>query len=110
MKAEITRFVRVAAIAVLVVVAGSTAAWAQSCPTSPNYNPDFSSNQSCLTLNGTTSGYPGFYTAVSGSGIALRLTPNSTDTAGFRALSPPPLRSSSAEEIRSKARRTALRS
>ena len=82
MKAEITRFVMVAAIAVLVVVAGSTTAWAQSCPTSPNYNPDFSSNQTCMTLNGTTSGYPGFYTAVSGSGIVLRLTPNSTFTAG----------------------------
>src|SRR5208283_213709 len=82
MKAEITRFVGVAAIAALVVVAGSTAAWAQSCPTSPNYNPDFSSNQSCLTLNGTTSGYPGFYTNDAGTGIALRLTPNSTDTAG----------------------------
>jgi hypothetical protein len=70
-----------AAIAALVVVTGSTTAWAQ-CPTSPNYLPDFSSNQACLTLNGTTPGYPGFYTAVSGSGTVLRITPNSTDTAG----------------------------
>jgi Legume lectin domain len=82
MKAEIMRFATVAAIAILVVAAGSTAAWAQNCPTSPNYNPDFSSNQTCLTLNGTTPGYPGFYTTVSGSGTVLRLTPNSTDTAG----------------------------
>ena len=82
MKPEIMRLATVAAIAVLVVVVGSNTASAQSCPTSPNYLPDFSSNQSCLTLNGTTPGYPGFYTAVSGSGIALRLTPNSTFTAG----------------------------
>jgi len=65
-----------------VLLAGSTAAWAQSCPTSPNYLPDFSSNQNCLDLNGTTTGYPGFYTAVSGTGTVLRLTPNSTFTAG----------------------------
>jgi Legume lectin domain len=82
MKAEIMRFVTLAAIAVLLVVAGSTTARAQSCPTSPNYLPDFSSNQTCLTLNGTTPGYPGFYTAVSGTGTVLRLTPNSTFTAG----------------------------
>ena len=82
MKAEIMRFATVAAIAVLMVVAGSTTARAQSCPTSPNYLPDFSSNQNCLTLNGTTPGYPGFYTADSGTGTALRLTPNSTFTAG----------------------------
>jgi hypothetical protein len=80
MKVGIMKFV-LAAIAALVVVTGSTTAWAQ-CPTSPNYLPDFSSNQACLTLNGTTPGYPGFYTAVSGSGTVLRITPNSTDTAG----------------------------
>ena len=82
MKAGIIRFVVVAAIAAVAVVVGSSAAWAQTCPMSPNYTPDFSSNQSCVTLNGTTTGYPGFYTAVSGSGTVLRLTPNSTDTAG----------------------------
>lgn len=82
MKAQIMRFATVAAIAILMVVAGSTTAGAQSCPTSPNYLPDFSSNQSCLDLNGTNTGYPGFYTAVSGTGTVLRLTPNSTFTAG----------------------------
>jgi len=83
MKIRITKFITMAAIAVLIAVAGSTVAWAQ-CPTSPNYIPDFSSNQTCLTLNGTPagSGYPGFYTAVSGSGTVLRITPNSTDTSG----------------------------
>jgi hypothetical protein len=82
MKKEIMRFATVAAIAVLAVVAGSTTAGAQSCPTSPNYLPDFTSNQNCLDLNGTMTGYPGFYTAVSGTGTVLRLTPNSTFTAG----------------------------
>jgi hypothetical protein len=83
MKIRITKFITMAAIAVLIAVAGSTVAWAQ-CPASPNYIPDFSSNQTCLTLNGTPagSGYPGFYTAVSGSGTVLRITPNSTDTSG----------------------------
>jgi hypothetical protein len=83
MKIRITKFITMAATAVLIAVAGSTVAWAQ-CPTSPNYTPDFSSNQTCLTLNGTPagSGYPGFYTAVSGSGTVLRITPNSTDTSG----------------------------
>ncbi len=82
MKAGIIRFVVVAAFAALLVAGGSTGAWAQNCPTAPNYVPDFTSNQTCLTLNGTMTGYPGFYTAVSGSGTVLRLTPNSTDTAG----------------------------
>jgi hypothetical protein len=78
----IARLLIVAAIAALIVVTGSTIAWAQNCPTAPNYLPDFSSNQTCLTLNGTTPGYPGFYTAVSGKGTVLRITPNSTFTAG----------------------------
>jgi len=82
MKPNITRIAKLAAIAVLALVAGNTAAKAQTCPTSPNYTPDFTNNQNCLTLNGTTPGYPGFYTAVSGNGVVLRLTPNSTDTAG----------------------------
>jgi Legume lectin domain len=82
MKVGITRFILMAVIAAVAVVAGSSAAWAQSCPTSPNYTPDFSSNQSCVTLNGTNPGYPGFYTAVSGTGTVLRLTQNTTFTAG----------------------------
>ncbi|MGC2489335.1 MAG: hypothetical protein WA412_11705 [Candidatus Sulfotelmatobacter sp.] len=59
MKLAITRFVIVAAIAVLMVAVGSTAAWAQTpCPSSPNYSPDFSSNQSCLTPNDNASPFP----------------------------------------------------
>ena len=59
----IKRFVIVAAIAAVLVITGGTAAWAQGCPTSPTYSPDFTSNQSCLTLTGSPamSGYPGFY-------------------------------------------------
>jgi hypothetical protein len=77
------------AIMVLLLVAGSTAAWA-ACPTSPNYTPDFSSSsdQACLTLNGTNPGYPGFYPAVAtpppppGVTKVLRLTQNAIFTSG----------------------------
>ena len=60
MKLAITRFVIVAAIAVLMVAVGSTAAWAETppCPSSPSYSPDFSSNQSCLTPNDNASPFP----------------------------------------------------
>ncbi|HUA16264.1 MAG TPA: hypothetical protein VMG31_13290 [Verrucomicrobiae bacterium] len=82
------------AVLLTLVAVGSTA-FGQNCPTSPNYSPDFSSNQSCLTLNGTpvNSGYPGFFgpastltqpqgtpnpaqPAPSGVNTVLRLTPN----------------------------------
>jgi hypothetical protein len=86
MKTGIMKWVVVAAIAAFALVGGSTKAWAQCPIPSPNYVPDFSNtaSQACLALNGTppNSGYPGFYTAVSGSGTVLRLTPNSTDTSG----------------------------
>jgi hypothetical protein len=84
MKPGYTRLVVTAAIAVLVIVAGSPAALAQSCSSSPNYLPDFTSNQGCLSLNnnGIVPGYPGFYPAVSGAGTVLRATPNQTWTAG----------------------------
>ena len=90
MKRENTKFIVTAAIAVLMAVAGGTAAWAQSCPTSPNYYPDFTSNQSCLTPNnnGADPGYPGFYPVVTPPppppvvSTVLRLTPNATFTAG----------------------------
>ena len=77
MKTRITRFVISGAIVMLILIVGSSASWAQ-CPTSPNYTPDFSNNQSCLTLNGNSPGYPGFYGAINGNTIVLRLTPNST--------------------------------
>lgn len=87
MKIKGMRSIIVAAIATALLVMGSTVASAQSsCPTSPNYSPDFSSvpNQACLTLNnnGADPGYPAFVTAVSGTSTALRLTPNQLYTAG----------------------------
>jgi len=76
----------------MMFVAGSTAASAQSCPTSPNYSPDFSGAlvpPTCLTLNNNgDAGYPGFYGVVNPPTPpptvtkVLRLTPNATDTAG----------------------------
>jgi uncharacterized repeat protein (TIGR01451 family) len=102
MKLGITKFVIVAAIAVLAVVSGSTAAWAAEvatpCPASPNYTPDFSSEPApptCLTVNGAAAlaspassttppvGTPNpAQAAPSGVNQVLRLTPNSTFLAG----------------------------
>ena len=85
MKPGYTRLVVTAAIVVLVIFAGSPAVLAQSCPSSPNYLPDFTSNENCLTLNGInydtpSTLYPGFYAAVppppAGVTTVLRLTPN----------------------------------
>jgi Legume lectin domain len=88
MKIGIVKLNMLAAMAALALIAGSTGAWAQSCPTSPNYLPDFSSNQNCLALNnnGAGAGYPGFYPAVppppTGVTTVLRLTPNQYFWAG----------------------------
>jgi uncharacterized repeat protein (TIGR01451 family) len=99
MKLGITKFVIVAAIAVLAVVSGSTAAWAAEvatpCPASPNYTPDFSSEPApptCLTVNSAAAlappatllaGSPNpAQGAPSGVKQVLRLTPNSTFLAG----------------------------
>jgi hypothetical protein len=79
------------AIVMLTIVACIPAASAQSCPPSPNYRPDFSSSQNCLTLNGInyttpSTTYPGFYPAVQpppvGVTNVLRLTPNDLAWAG----------------------------
>jgi uncharacterized repeat protein (TIGR01451 family) len=85
----------VAAALVAFAIVGSSRASGQSCQAPPNYSPDFSSNQSCFTPNGTPqySGYPGFYSpaftltqpagtpnpaqpAPSGVSTVLRLTPD----------------------------------
>ena len=73
----------------MLFVAGSTTASAQSCPTSPNYTPDFTgaSSPACLTLNNNgDAGYPGFYPAVppppQNVTTVLRVTPNVPFTAG----------------------------
>jgi len=73
-----------AIVTALLVVAGSTSSRADNCSGSPSYSPDFSTNQSCLTLNSasTNPGYPGFYPPVSGTGAVLRLTPNAFFTSG----------------------------
>lgn len=75
MKAVISKAAVCAGI--LLLVMGSTAAWAQ-CPSSPNFSPDFSANQSCLTLNGNA----GFSPSMGNTSTVLRLTPNSTFMAG----------------------------
>jgi len=82
MRLSILKFVIVTAA--LVVVASSNSR-ADGCPTSPSYSMDFSTNQSCLTLNGTPtgSGYPGFFPAVPPTmTTVLRLTPNAQNTSG----------------------------
>jgi uncharacterized repeat protein (TIGR01451 family) len=73
MKVGTLRFVVVAVIAALVVLGGSTTAWgeAASCPTSPNYATDFSSNSGCVAVN---------QNAVVGTG--LQLTANSGNQYG----------------------------
>ncbi len=85
MKLGYTKSAVMASIIALIIVVGRPAASAQSCPPSPNYLPDFTSNQNCVTLNGmnyntTSSMYPGFYPAVPtpppGVTTVLRLTPN----------------------------------
>src|SRR3954451_13900906 len=50
--------IRFAALAALSITSGLTLASAQ-CPTSPSFSPDFTANQTCLSLNGTT-GSPSF--------------------------------------------------
>ena len=91
MKLGYTKLVVTAAIVVLVLIVGGPTASAQSCPSSPNYLPDFTANQNCLTLNGInydtpSSLYPGFYPAVPtpppGVTNVLRLTPNQQAWAG----------------------------
>jgi hypothetical protein len=87
MKSRIARSIIVAVIAALVLVAGSTAAWAQNCPTSPNYSPDFRSNQACLTLNGSASfpaptGSVSTITAWSGTGGIVTFTASNSFIAG----------------------------
>ena len=71
MKVRISRFFVVAVITGMSLAAGSTTAWAQS----PNYSPDFSTNQNLMTLNGNTNGVPQFVSPAEGPTV-LRLTPN----------------------------------
>src|SRR4051812_33778739 len=59
MKAAIACSIRVATIAVLVFTGGVTFASAQ-CITAPSYDPDFASNQGCLSLTPLNAGSPSF--------------------------------------------------
>jgi Legume lectin domain/MBG domain (YGX type)/Abnormal spindle-like microcephaly-assoc'd, ASPM-SPD-2-Hydin/Divergent InlB B-repeat domain len=79
MKLGITKFVIVAAVAVLVMVGGSTAAWAQ-CPISPSYTPDFTSYQTCLALNPSPGTTPVFTGTIPNT--ALQLTTSSGNQTG----------------------------
>lgn len=97
MKLEHRKLLVTTAIVVLIIGVGSLVAAAQSCPTSPNYNPDFTSNQNCMTLNGIDGNtplttYPGFYPAVPppppGVTTVLRLTPNQQDWGGLPGTAP----------------------
>ncbi len=73
-----------AVIVALTLITGS-ASWAQTCPTSPSYSPDFSSNQSCMTLlNNGYSGSPVNPSFVSETGgTLLQITPNSQQQRGY---------------------------
>ena len=82
-----------AAVAVTVAlgIAGSSTAFGQNCPTSPAYSPDFSSNQSCLTLNGinyatSSNAFPSFQPPITPAPPSvvsvLRLTPSALYWAG----------------------------
>lgn len=76
MKVGTPRFIVVAVITGLMLVAGSTAAWAQdSCGlTTPNYSSDFSANSTCIKLNGNS---PAFVVTGDSGPTVLRLTPSS---------------------------------
>jgi len=88
MNSGYAKVVVASAIVILTIVAGISSAAAQSCPPSPKYVPDFSSNQNCMTLNGMQDNtplttYPGFYPAVQpGVATVLRIAPNQEDWAG----------------------------
>jgi len=79
-------FLLTIALAALALAAPHTASAQSSCTlTVPNYSPDFSSNQSCLALNGEdhasqSTAYPSFQAAISPApqnvSTVLRLTPN----------------------------------
>jgi len=75
------------AIISISLAAPSTAAWAQSCPTFPYYSPDFTSNQSCLTLNGnatfpTPAGSPATIKSWSGTNGVVTFQASNSFTAG----------------------------
>ncbi len=79
MKALFARLITLSAIAALIVGAMNSAANAQApaCPTTPNYTPDFSQNQTCITVNGNAS-----FVATTDTNNVLRITPNAGNQTG----------------------------
>ena len=87
MKLTKMRWTMLAAIVALAVTTASPIAWAQDCPTSPTYSPDFTSNQPCLTPNGsagfpTPAGSHATITAWSGNGSIVTFTASNSFVAG----------------------------
>jgi hypothetical protein len=75
---SITDSIRIATLAAASLIGGATIASSQACPPSPSYTPDFSANQSCLTLNpvaGTPPSFAGPQTSQTSVSTVLRLTP-----------------------------------
>ena len=58
MKLGCAKWTMPAVMMAMTAIATGTVARAQTCPTSPIYSPDFTSNQSCLALNGNASFQP----------------------------------------------------
>ena len=85
MKLGSARWMTLAVIAALTLITGS-ASRAQTCPTSPSYSPDFTSNQSCMTLlnNGSSSTAvnPSFVSGSAGA-MLLQITPNTPQQRGY---------------------------
>jgi uncharacterized repeat protein (TIGR01451 family) len=83
--------VKAAILFFVLAIAGSSAAFGQNCSSAPNYSPDFSSNQGCLTLNGInyatpSTGYPSFQAPIAPAppnvSSVLQLTPAASYWAG----------------------------
>ena len=82
MKLTKMKWTMLAAIVALAVTAAGPIAWADDCPTSPTYSPDFTSNQGCITPNGsagfpTPAGAAVTITGWSGSGSTVTFTTTS---------------------------------
>ncbi len=79
------RWMPPAVLVALTLIAGSAVSRAQSCPASPNYSPDFSLNESCMTLLGNGYAIPALPANFQpgGAGELLQVTPNSSQQRGY---------------------------
>ena len=80
MNARIARSMLLVVLAAVALVGWSTSLWAQGCPAQPLYSPDFTSNQSCTTLNGNAT-----YPAPVGSAATIRSWSGSNGVVTFQA-------------------------